>query len=118
MIERGDRYSRGAIAFHWVIAALVLFNLFVGLFHESLLEGVRVMPAHKALGMAILALTLIRILWRLVNKAPPPPETMRAWERRASRFAHHSRTQRGCAQKAGARRRGRRGRPIPALPSR
>jgi cytochrome b561 len=35
-VPRGDRYSRGAVAFHWVIAALVLFNIAVGLLHDSL----------------------------------------------------------------------------------
>lgn len=36
---RGDRYDGGAIAFHWVIAALVLFNLWLGLFHDGLPEN-------------------------------------------------------------------------------
>lgn len=88
MIERGDRYSRGAIAFHWVIAALVLFNLFVGLFHESLLEGVRVMPAHKALGMLVLLLTLARIGWRLAHKPPHFPDAMQAWEKVTAKTVH------------------------------
>ena len=57
-IERGDRYSRGAIAFHWVIAALVLFNLWLGIFHDSLPREWKVMPVHKSVGITILALTL------------------------------------------------------------
>ena len=88
MIERGDRYSRGAIAFHWVIAVLVLFNLFVGLFHESLLEGVRVMPAHKATGIAILGLTLGRMVWRLAHKPPHLPDAMPGWEKAIAKAVH------------------------------
>lgn len=88
MLERGDRYSRGAIAFHWIIAALVLFNLFVGLFHESLLEGIRVIPAHKAIGMAVLVLTLGRIGWRLAHKPPHLPEIVLAWEKATARTVH------------------------------
>lgn len=87
-IVRTDRYNRVAIAFHWTIAALVIFNIVVGLFHESLLEGVPVMPAHKALGMLILVLTLGRIGWRLTNPVPVLPEAMAAWERTVAGATH------------------------------
>ena len=85
-----SRYSRVAIGLHWLIGLAVIANICLAMLTEGLPRDAHraAMNAHKALGMAILALTLIRILWRLVNKAPPPPETMRAWERRASRFAH------------------------------
>ena len=84
-----SRYSRVAIGLHWLIGLAVIANICLAMLTEGLPRDAHraAMNAHKALGMAILALTLIRILWRLVNKAPPPPETMRAWERRASRFA-------------------------------
>lgn len=88
MIERGERYSRGAIAFHWAIAALVIFNLIVGLFHESLLEGIPVMPLHKSLGMLVLVLTLGRIGWRLMHRPPYMPEHLPAWEKAAAHAAH------------------------------
>ena len=86
--ERGDRYSRGAIAFHWTIAALVLVNLFIGLFHESLLEGLRVMPIHKAIGVTVLVLTLGRIAWRLTHKPPHLPDAMPGWEKAAAKTLH------------------------------
>lgn len=86
--ERGDRYSRGAIAFHWAIAALVLVNLFLGLFHESLLEGIRVMPVHKAIGFTVLVLTLGRIGWRLTHKPPHLPDAMPGWEKAAAKAVH------------------------------
>lgn len=38
---RTDRYSWDAIWLHWSIAALVLVNLALGLFHESLLDGIK-----------------------------------------------------------------------------
>jgi cytochrome b561 len=88
MLERGESYSRGAIAFHWGIAALVLFNLFVGLFHESLLEGIRVMPVHKAVGMTVLVLTLGRIGWRLAHKPPHLPDAMPGWEKTTAKAVH------------------------------
>ena len=87
-MERGDRYSRGAIAFHWVIAALVLFNLWLGLFHDSLPREWKVMPVHKSVGITVLVLTLGRIVWRLTHKPPHLPDRMPAWERHAAKGVH------------------------------
>lgn len=88
-LERGDRYSRGAIAFHWVTAALVLFNLWLGLFHDSLPREWKVMPVHKSVGVTILVLTLGRIAWRLTHKPPRLPDLMPAWEKIAARASHY-----------------------------
>jgi cytochrome b561 len=87
-IERGDRYSRGAIAFHWIIAALVLFNLWLGLFHERLPRDWKVMPVHKSVGITVLALTLGRIAWRLAHKPPHFPDAMPALEKRMAKSVH------------------------------
>jgi cytochrome b561 len=87
-LERGDRYSRGAIAFHWAIAALVLFNLWLGLFHENLPRDWKVMPVHKSVGITILALTLGRIAWRLLHHPPRLPEPLPAWEKAVAHSVH------------------------------
>ena len=88
MALRGDRYSRGAIAFHWTIAALVLFNLWLGLFGDSLPREWKVMPLHKSVGITILALTLGRIAWRLTHKPPHLPDHMPGWERTVAKTVH------------------------------
>jgi cytochrome b561 len=85
---RGDRYSRGAIAFHWAIAALVLANIFIGLFHETLLEGIRSIPLHKAIGVTVLALSLGRLAWRLTHRPPPLPDDMKSWEKVLAKGVH------------------------------
>lgn len=88
-IIRIDRYSRGAIWFHWIIAALVLVNLAIGLLHESLLDGVAgAMPLHKSIGLSVLALTLARIGWRLTHRPPPLPVDLPVWERVVARTSH------------------------------
>ena len=83
-----DRYSRGAIAFHWVIAALIVFNLWLGLTHDSLPKDWQVMPVHKAVGITILVLTLARIGWRFTHPAPPLPPGVKLWERTAAHISH------------------------------
>ena len=87
-IAPAERYSRGAIAFHWTIAVLVIFNLVVGLLHESVPALRALMPAHKAVGITVLALTLGRILWRVTYRPPPLPLGMPGWERAAAHVSH------------------------------
>lgn len=65
------RYSAAARTLHWIIAALVIYNLFSGLFHDALKNMTQLMPLHKAAGLTILVLTVARIVWRFVS--PPPP---------------------------------------------
>lgn len=85
-LTRTDRYSVGAIWFHWIIAVLILLNLFIGIFHESLLDGVDgAMPLHKAVGVTVLVLTIGRIAWRLAHRPPPFPPEMPEWDRMAAR---------------------------------
>jgi len=88
VLERGDRYSRGAIAFHWVIAALVLFNLWLGLFHETLPRDWKVMPVHRSVGVTILVLSVARLGWRLAHRPPALPAAMPDWERIAAKAMH------------------------------
>lgn len=87
-LERGESYSRGAIAFHWVTAALVLFNLAVGVFHDSLPRDWGMIPIHKAIGIIVLVLTLGRLAWRFAHQPPALPSAMAAWERVSAHAMH------------------------------
>ncbi|MES2753632.1 MAG: cytochrome b [Pseudomonadota bacterium] len=89
-INPPDRYSRGAIAFHWVIAALVVFNLWLGIAHDSLPRDWQVMPVHKAVGITVLVLTFGRIAWRFSHPAPPLPPTVAGFERVAAYVSHYA----------------------------
>lgn len=68
-----DHYSHVAIALHWTIAALILFNLVTGLVHDDVSKATRawMMPLHFSAGLSVLLLTLVRIGWRLGHKPPP-----------------------------------------------
>jgi cytochrome b561 len=89
------RYTAVAIVLHWAIAFAVLFMLPLGFWmHEQIEEGVatdgvyRAFQLHKSIGLAVLALSLVRLGWRLTHKVPPLPEHMPAWERLAARATH------------------------------
>ncbi|HJT40258.1 MAG TPA: cytochrome b [Sphingobium sp.] len=83
-----DRYSLVARALHWIIAILILFNLWLGFAHDSLPKNWQVMPVHKSVGLTILALTILRIIWRLTHKPPPLPAEMPAWEKGVAHITH------------------------------
>jgi cytochrome b561 len=84
------RYTRVAIVLHWAIAALILFNLSVGFFMEGFAQPLRgtVVRLHVSSGITVLALTAVRVLWRLAHKPPPLPAGMKRWERSAAHLAH------------------------------
>lgn len=82
------RYTSVARALHWVIALLILTNFFFGFAHDALPKDWAVMPVHKSIGLTVLALTLLRIMWRLTHRAPPLPAAMPAWEKGAAHLTH------------------------------
>jgi cytochrome b561 len=84
------RYSRGAMWFHWVIAALIAANLFLGFYHESFGKAATpwMMFFHKALGITVLGLSLARLLWRLGHRPPPYHSVLRPWEAQLARMIH------------------------------
>jgi cytochrome b561 len=84
----GERYSRVAIAFHWTIALLVVANLVIGIGHDAIPALRRLMGAHKAIGIAVLALTAARIAWRLTHRPPALPAGTPAWEKGVAHATH------------------------------
>lgn len=91
MNETGrSKYSSVAMAFHWLIAILVIVNwrLVEAAHGVSKAEEAALVGNHKAIGITILVLTLCRLAWRLGHKAPPMPEGMAAWEKFLSRAVH------------------------------
>ncbi|WP_442678453.1 cytochrome b [Sphingomonas sp. ASY06-1R] len=82
---RRVRYSKVAIILHWAIAILILFNLATGFFGDAVPQAV--FAFHISSGITILALTVIRIVWRLTHR-PPPFLPMAAWERALAHIVH------------------------------
>ncbi len=85
-----DRYSAAAIVLHWAIAALILFNLYLGLRMgaASGMAKFQVFQLHKSVGFTILALSLCRLGWRLAHRPPPYPDSMKPWEKLAASTVH------------------------------
>ncbi|WP_422061128.1 cytochrome b [Sphingopyxis sp.] len=86
----GPRYTKVAIWLHWLIGLAVVANIGLAMLTEGLPRDAHraAMGVHKALGMAILALTLLQLLWRLTHRAPPLPAAMPSWQRWTSGLVH------------------------------
>jgi cytochrome b561 len=68
---------------HWLMAAMILTMLFIGVsMVASLGDYHRLVAIHRPLGMAVFVLALIRLFNRWVTKLPPFPPTMSPIERR------------------------------------
>ncbi|WFL77536.1 cytochrome b [Altererythrobacter arenosus] len=84
------RYSTGAMLFHWIIAILVIVNWRIAEAAEHLegAEKAATIAPHKAIGITILVLTLLRLGWRLTHKAPPMSNLVPAWQRTLAKSVH------------------------------
>lgn len=84
------RYSMGAIILHWLIAVLVIVNWRIaeGAEHlEGAAKAAAIAP-HKAIGITILVLSILRLVWRFTHKTPPLPERLAKWEKLLARTVH------------------------------
>ena len=95
MAARAQRYTAVAIVLHWAIAVAILFMIPMGLWmHESAEHGdvganiFRAYQLHKSIGLTVLALSLVRLAWRLINPPPPMPAHMPGWERFIAKATH------------------------------
>lgn len=88
--DQAPRYSSVAITLHWTIAILILINVALG-FGANLVPDEfvrRFVDLHKSIGITVLALAILRILWRLSHKPPPLPSTYSRFEKLAAHAAH------------------------------
>lgn len=78
-------YGAVAVILHWLIAIAILFMVYLGKTMDDDFEAIQL---HKSLGITILALSVLRLGWRLINPQPPLPEGMSALERFGARATH------------------------------
>ena len=85
------RYTPAAVAFHWIVAALIIANLALGLYTVDLPlspQKLRYFSFHKWIGVTVFAVAAARLLWRLRHAAPALPDSVPSWERRAAHATH------------------------------
>lgn len=71
--RRRGRYTPVGVAFHWIMAAVVIFQLGTGWWIQRYLVGGDKLAAyalHSEIGLTLLMLGLLRLLWRLIVPGP------------------------------------------------
>jgi cytochrome b561 len=91
-VPHSERYTRTAIALHWLIALVVIIQFRWGWWMQGIPKlppGARVdaYNMHKSVGLTILALMIVRLLWRWRHPAPALP-AMPDWQRRLAHVNH------------------------------
>lgn len=84
-------YDPVAKSLHWLMALLIIGLWCVGLVMEDLPKGdfrSQVIGLHKAFGVIVLMLAVVRLGWRLTNRAPELPAAMPAFERLGAKLGH------------------------------
>ncbi len=84
------RYGNVAIALHWLLALMIVGAFGVGVTMTDLPMSpsrLKLYNWHKWAGVTILALSALRLLWRLTHR-PPPDAPMPAWQARAAHATH------------------------------
>lgn len=89
---RSNAYRWGAIAkfFHWTIALAILCNGVFGLSMDlaaSPMQKINWLALHKSIGLTVLALALLRLLWRWRDGRPREAPAPR-WQQWSARAVH------------------------------
>lgn len=115
MTNTATRYTRTAIVLHWLIALGIFamfalgwymtglpkeapkassFDLFdLGIYTLQVAEPISprtlYFNLHKSMGVTLLALIVLRILWRLTHEPPALLASLQVWERKLAKAGHH-----------------------------
>ncbi|MFC5743913.1 cytochrome b [Dyella tabacisoli] len=92
MSLRSNDRQWGSVAkfFHWLMALGILGVGIVGLLMTDMapsMNKINVYALHKSAGLTILALFLLRLLWRLIDRRPPDEPAPR-WQHLAAHVTH------------------------------
>ncbi|MBB4952938.1 cytochrome b561 [Agrobacterium vitis] len=89
------RYTAVAILLHWATALLVISMIPMGLWMVRAIKdpatqqlAYQLFQLHKSIGFVILALTVVRIVWRLTHPVPALPAGMKSWESFLAKATH------------------------------
>ena len=84
------RFTVFARLLHWIMAAMVLTMLYIGVAMVVSLGDYHVLVSiHRPLGIGILILVVVRFAYRLWHRPPPFPATMSRMERLAARTSEY-----------------------------
>jgi len=89
----------GAKWFHWITVVLLAVALSFGFMLSILAGGFKdeftatkfaMYAIHESAGLTLFFVAVLRLVWRLINRPPPLPETVPAPMRAAAAAVHHT----------------------------
>ena len=84
------QYGTTAKVFHWLIVALLVAQYLIGWFMPDIHRGMKpgdAMTWHISVGIVILALIVVRLVWRLTHRVAPEG-SLEPWQRSAAEAVH------------------------------
>ncbi|HEX2593800.1 MAG TPA: cytochrome b [Rhizomicrobium sp.] len=72
------RYGTVAMSLHWLIALLVIGNIIGGITFSDFMSRDNplffpIIQIHKSIGLTVLVLSILRLVWRVMNPVPALP---------------------------------------------
>jgi cytochrome b561/polyisoprenoid-binding protein YceI len=86
-------YTPVAKILHWLVAGMIVLQFVLAKLADlapSNLRELALLANHKSVGITILAVAVVRIIWRFRNKPPALPTSMPKWQVTASHVSHWS----------------------------
>jgi cytochrome b561 len=84
------QYDTTAKVLHWLVVALLLAQYLIGWLMPDIHRGMKpgdAMTWHISVGIVILALIVLRLVWRLTHRVAPE-SSLEPWQRSAAEAAH------------------------------
>ena len=95
--QASSRYSNVAIGLHWLLALVVVCIFAVGAYMSDLPVSplkLKLYNYHKWAGITFLALSVLRLLWRLTHRPPALPASIKLampnWQSKAYHATHYA----------------------------
>ncbi|KML14584.1 cytochrome B [Burkholderia cepacia] len=90
MMKTSATFGLPARVLHWVMAAMIIAMLFIGVGMVASVSGRHevLVAIHKPLGVAVLVLVCVRIVVRVLSKPPALPEDLPWWQKAAAHGSH------------------------------
>ena len=85
------KYTPVGVAFHWTMAAVVIYQLYSGWAMQRYLVGpdkLRAYELHTEIGLSILVVGALRLLWRLIVPGPINDADSMGWKTTVAHAMH------------------------------
>jgi cytochrome b561 len=86
-----NSYTGTAKTLHWLVVALLIGQFALAWTMPHIGRNTQpdtVINAHFMVGVIILAVAVVRLLWRLTHTEPPPEAGLPPWQRTSARLVH------------------------------